>query len=101
MLGDHEIGSSKTDFDARFHMHAINDALDVAYLEGQKYLERLVEERRIQSELDVLQFQIRAENEIVRQQISGPKCKNCGAFTTYTRVNTHGLCMKCENESKS
>jgi len=30
MLGDHELGVSKTDFDARFHMHAINDALDVA-----------------------------------------------------------------------
>jgi hypothetical protein len=29
-------------------------------------------------------------------QTSGPKCKQCGAFTTYKRVNTHGLCMKCE-----
>ena len=31
-------------------------------------------------------------------QTEGPKCKQCGAFTTYTRVNTHGLCMKCEQE---
>ena len=33
-----------------------------------------------------------------RIQTEGPKCKQCGAFTTYTRVNTHGLCMKCERE---
>jgi hypothetical protein len=34
MLGDHELGVSKTDFDARFHMHAINDALKAAYDRG-------------------------------------------------------------------
>jgi hypothetical protein len=32
-------------------------------------------------------------------QTSGPKCK-CGAFTTYKRVETHGLCMKCEEAKK-
>lgn len=31
-------------------------------------------------------------------QTSGPQCKKCGAFTTYKRVETHGLCMKCERE---
>lgn len=31
MLGDHELGTSKTDCDARIHMHAINEALQTAY----------------------------------------------------------------------
>lgn len=39
VLGSHIIGTSKTDFDARFHMHAINDAIDAAavyvYWKGQ------------------------------------------------------------------
>src|SRR5208337_5323957 len=30
-------------------------------------------------------------------QVSGPQCVKCGAFTTYARVRSHGLCMKCEN----
>lgn len=34
MLGGHELGVSKSDCDARFHMHAINDALKAAYDEG-------------------------------------------------------------------
>ena len=29
---------------------------------------------------------------------NGPQCKKCGAFTTQKRVDTHGLCMKCEQE---
>ena len=29
-------------------------------------------------------------------QTSGPQCKKCGAFTTKKRVESHGLCMKCE-----
>jgi hypothetical protein len=36
MLADHEIGTSKTDFDARFHMHAINAALEAAYEQGAR-----------------------------------------------------------------
>lgn len=51
MLGDHEIGTSKTSFDAQFHVNAINDALDVAHLEGEKYLERMVKEQRIKLEV--------------------------------------------------
>lgn len=35
---------------------------------------------------------------VAHTQVDGPKCKQCGAFTTYARVNTHGLCMKCEQE---
>lgn len=31
-------------------------------------------------------------------QTRGPQCKNCGAFTTKKRVETIGLCMRCENE---
>jgi hypothetical protein len=61
MLGGHEIGVSKTDFDARFHMHAINDALDVAYLEGQQYLERLVANQRLELELMKQQLHVEAE----------------------------------------
>lgn len=33
-------------------------------------------------------------------QTTGPRCKGCGGFTTYTRVKRCGLCMKCENLSK-
>jgi len=33
-------------------------------------------------------------------QTSGPRCKQCGAFTTKKRVETHGLCMKCENDKR-
>lgn len=32
-------------------------------------------------------------------QTSGPQCKKCGNFTTYKRVESHGLCMKCETEA--
>ena len=35
MLGGREIGTSKTDSDARFHMHAINLAIDMAFEEGK------------------------------------------------------------------
>lgn len=43
----------------------------------------------------------RPEEPTTRPQIqtSGPQCKKCGAFTTYARVESHGLCMKCEIES--
>lgn len=51
LLGDKEIGKATNDVDARFHMYAINDALDVAYLEGQKYLERMVENNRVNLEM--------------------------------------------------
>lgn len=34
MLGNHELGVSKNDVDARFHMHAINDALESEYNRG-------------------------------------------------------------------
>lgn len=33
-------------------------------------------------------------------QVSGPKCRFCGAFTTYARVFSHGMCMKCEDEKR-
>ncbi len=36
----------------------------------------------------------------VQKQVSGPQCKKCGAYTTYARVRSHGLCMKCEREQK-
>jgi hypothetical protein len=34
ILGNHVFGTSKADFDARFHVNAINDALQNAYEEG-------------------------------------------------------------------
>lgn len=37
MLGSHELGISKTDFDARFHMHAINEALKSEYERGRQF----------------------------------------------------------------
>jgi len=61
MLGEHELGVSKTDCDARIHMHAVNDALDVAYLEGQKYLELLVQKRRLEYDLLKAKLKIQAE----------------------------------------
>lgn len=40
-----------------------------------------------------------ANSETIPQvQTDGPQCKRCGTFTTRTRVDTHGLCMKCEQE---
>jgi hypothetical protein len=36
VLGNHVLGTSKTDFDARFHMHAINAALDEARESGRQ-----------------------------------------------------------------
>lgn len=33
-------------------------------------------------------------------QTSGPQCKRCGAFTTYARADSIGLCMKCEHEQR-
>ena len=36
MLGNHEIGTSKTGFDAQFHLNAINKALDEAYEQGRR-----------------------------------------------------------------
>lgn len=95
MLGSHELGISKTDSDARFHMYAINDAIDVAYLEGQKYLERLVAKQHQDLALEEAICKAKAI------QTSGPQCKKCGAFTTKTRVESHGLCMKCEGEKGS
>jgi hypothetical protein len=63
VLGGQILGTTKTDFDARFHMHAINDALNIAYLEGQKYLEHLVVRQRLESELQAARMQARAEYE--------------------------------------
>jgi len=34
VLGSHVIGTSKSDFDARFHVNAINKALQAAYDQG-------------------------------------------------------------------
>jgi hypothetical protein len=70
MLGKHELGVSKTDFDARFHMHAINDALEVAFLEGQRYLERMVENQRMELELQKEMQKARAEIEEARLKLS-------------------------------
>lgn len=65
LLGEREIGVSKTDFDARFHMHAINDALDVAFLEGEKYLERMVEKARLDIELHDLYMAAKIEQRLI------------------------------------
>lgn len=35
MIGKHELGVSKTDVDARFHMHIINEALKLEYQRGR------------------------------------------------------------------
>jgi hypothetical protein len=79
MLGDHEIGVSKTDFDARFHVNAINDALDEAYL----------------SEDVLLQQEDKAEPDAWRQK--GGRCKKCGGLTMYTRQDSvKGECFACE-----
>lgn len=79
MLGDHEIGTSKTHLDASFHLCAINDAIDEAFQEGREDVKKLMG----------------ATGPIFKQESDGI-CKRCGGFTTYTRQNTHGLCMKCE-----
>lgn len=68
MLGKHELGVSKTDFDARFHMHAINDALKVSFHEGEKYLERMVEKRRFELEFQAAMMKVQAEMAIERQK---------------------------------
>jgi hypothetical protein len=43
ILGGHELGVSKSDFDARFHMHAINkiihDAYSVGFKDGANFIE--------------------------------------------------------------
>lgn len=70
MLGEHEIGVSKTDFDARFHMHAINDALQVSFLEGQKYLERIVEKQRLDREINLLIMEAKLEQERQRAELT-------------------------------
>lgn len=38
MLGDHELGRSKSDCDARFHLHAINAAIDSGIQEAARYV---------------------------------------------------------------
>lgn len=68
MLGKHELGVSKTDFDARFHMYAVNDALEVSFLEGQKYLERMVENARIDEEIMKVRFEVQLETAKARQK---------------------------------
>lgn len=112
MLGGLEIGTSKTSFDAQFHVNAINDALDVAFLEGQKYLERMVEGQRLELEVMEETLKTRAEwyktysSQMFKEEEEKPKevptsggiCKKCGGTTTYTRQDTHGMCMKCEIE---
>lgn len=85
MLGDHELGNSKADVDARVHMHAINEALDEAFQEGKDSFTKALEAL--------------AERMSPAPQISGPRCKKCGAFTTYARVESHGLCMQCETDA--
>jgi hypothetical protein len=30
--------------------------------------------------------------------LNSRRCTRCGAFTTYKRVESHGMCMKCEHE---
>jgi len=48
VLGGHEIGTSKTSFDAQFHVNVINDALDEAVREAvDDYRERTGAVRKI------------------------------------------------------
>lgn len=119
MLGDHEIGTSKTSFDAQFHVNAINDALDVAHLEGEKYLERMVVGQRIDLELTTEISKAKADwykrsqmflrdeelEEKTKATIvtsSGGVCKKCGGLTTYTRQNSaSGECFSCEHKLKT
>jgi SOS response regulatory protein OraA/RecX len=118
MLGNHEIGTSKTDFDGRFHMHAINDALDVAYLEGQEYLERMVMRKRAEVELGCALQEAKVEKDEIDAALEGDeeqkekqkpdhyqkggRCRKCGGLTTYTRQNSaKGECFSCEfNQGK-
>jgi hypothetical protein len=46
-------------------------------------------------------WEAREPEPIVQTQTSGPRCVVCGAFTTYKRVETHGMCMKCEGDARS
>lgn len=112
LLGENEIGVSKTDFDARFHMHAINDALDVAYLEGQQYLERMVEGQRLELEIQTAVMRAKVDTwnalDMIKEETKkrprglytgGGRCKGCGGSTTYTRQDSpSGLCFQCEHE---
>lgn len=96
MLSRHEIGTSKNDTDARFHVNAINDALDATYRAGQ--------ESNLSNITGIETVEVLSEEQVnaIREQWVDPKrqCKNCGKGTTYTRIATHGLCMKCELEEK-
>ena len=67
------------------------------YAYAREAAERVEELNALNRESDE---QEKAEVLIKQVQTSGPKCKGCGAFTTYKRVNTHGLCMKCEGEAR-
>jgi hypothetical protein len=58
MLGDHELGVSKTDFDARFHMHAINNAIKFAQIETSRQILSSMQDRLNELEIEVNNFEI-------------------------------------------
>jgi hypothetical protein len=87
MLGNHELGISKTDSDSRFHMHIINGALDAAFSEGCA-----------SNEKDSEELNISFSSMMVKR---GGICKECGGSTTYTRQNSPtGQCFGCEFKLK-
>lgn len=87
MLGTHELGQSKTDSDARFHMHAINEALDEAYQEGRDHLTETLTE--------VVDDYVEKVSQPTK---GGGVCRVCGGPTTYARQNSaSGKCFKCEH----
>lgn len=48
----------------------------------------------------VVELESAAPSLLANQQTSGPRCRKCGAFTTYARVDSHGMCMRCESAAK-
>ncbi len=95
-IGSHIIGTSKTDFDARFHLHAINEALDEAYRAGQSA--SLAEVAGVETVQVMSEEEVAEVRKLWTPHTGGGQCKNCKGITTYARVNSHGLCMKCEGE---
>jgi hypothetical protein len=92
MLGNHEIGSSKTDFDGLFHVHAINDALMEAYEEGRAVWESPDEEDNYEEK----------DKKKPDHYQKGGRCRKCGGLTTYTRQNSEkGECASCEFDPKT
>lgn len=100
MLGKHELGMSKTDFDARFHLNAINDALEVSFLEGQKYLERMVEGQRMELELQRAMQQAQVEAYEARQKLESLRCRRCGIGIDNDGDGNCGLCAKFGDRQK-